>query len=150
MKIGNYEVQVPFVTTSSDKMRTLYELTRLSPGDKAIDLGSGDGRVVLELAKWGFNVTGYEKNSDLIKKTEERIKLTNLKHLITLHNSDFWEADLELYNLIYIYGMGSIMGRLEEKFEKEAKNGTILITNIFKLPHKKEKKRINGFYLYIK
>lgn len=150
MKIGGYELQIPFVTTASDKMNTLEELVKVAPGNNAIDLGSGDGRVVIELAKWGFKVTGYEIRDELVTKSKKRIEERGYSNQITIVHKSFWEADFAQADLIYIYGMGTIMGKLEEKFMKEARPGTVLITNIFRLPLLREKKEKNGFHIYKK
>ncbi len=150
MKIGGYELQIPFVTTASDKMKTLEELVKLAPGENAVDLGSGDGRVILELAKWGFHVTGYEIRNELVERSKKRVAERGYTKEITIIEKSFWDADLSQFDLIYIYGMGTIMGRIEEKFNTEARSGTVIITNIFRLPRLREKKEKNGFHLYSK
>ena len=153
MKIGSYELQVPFVTTASDKVKTITELAdfppSLIPQTQAIDLGSGDGRILLELAKKGFLTTGYEIKKPLVERTLQRITDAGLQERITLYHKSFWDADLSSFDLIYIYGMGSIMGRLEKKLLQEVKPGTKIITNIFRLPTLRPKKEKNSLYLYI-
>ena len=153
MKIGSYELQVPFVTTASDKVKTITELadfpSNLIPQIKAIDLGSGDGRILLELAKKGFLTTGYEIKKPLVERAIQRVTDANLHERITIYNKSFWDADLSSFELIYIYGMGSIMGRLEKKILQEVKPGTKVITNIFRFPTLKPKKEKNSLYLYV-
>lgn len=148
MKIGDYEIQVPFVTTASDTVKDLLSLLENKPIHHAIDLGSGDGRVILELAKRNIQVSGYEIKSPLVKRTQQRIRELGLTN-IEVFEKDFWGVDLAPFDLIYIYGMTTIMGRLEEKLEKEAKPGTLIITNVFSLPHWKVKKKKNYLHLYI-
>jgi len=150
MKIGTYEIQVPFVTTSSDKLKTLKKLSDLAPSPTAVDLGSGDGRVALELAKWGFDTTGYEIKKELVERSKIRALNMGIEDKVFFFEKDFWNENLSSFSLIYIYGMNSIMGRLEKKLETEMKSDAILITNIFKLPHWKVKKMENNFYLYYK
>lgn len=153
MKIGTYELQVPFVTTASDKTKYITELADFPfqeiPTIKAVDLGSGDGRVVLELAKKGLHVTGYEINDALVQKSRQRIKEVQLSQRATIIKKSFWEADLSAYDLVYLYGMGSILGRLEKKLEKELKPGTKVISNIFRFPTWKVKKEKHNLYLYV-
>lgn len=150
MKIGSYEINVPFVTTSSDKLKTLHKLVDIAKGQSAVDLGSGDGRIVLEFAKQGAIVHGYEFQTALVSKAKQRIKDANLEDKIIIFEKSFWDVSLTNYDLVYIYGMNSIMGRLEQKLESELKPGSKFISNIFKLPHWKPKKIENQFYLYIK
>lgn len=140
MKIGDYEIQVPFVTTSSDSLKTILEFAG-EPGQRVVDLGCGDGRVVLELAKAGFIVTGYEIKEPLVQRARERIHEAGLQQNAHAFHKDFWEADLSSFDIIYIYGMSTIMGRLEKKLEEECKPGAKIISNIFHFPRWKIKKR---------
>lgn len=149
MHIGDYEIQVPFVTTASDTVKDLLMLLHGQTIHNAVDLGSGDGRVILELGKEGIHTVGYELKEPLVKRTQIRIANANLPNVSVIQKS-FWDVDLSPFDLIYIYGMSTIMGRLEEKLEKEAKSGTVVITNVFTLPHWKEKKRKNYLHYYVK
>lgn len=149
MKIGGYEIQVPFVTTSSDSLKTVIELANFQPGQKAVDLGSGNGRVALELAKAGVEVWGYEIKPELVQRAKTRAEDLRLAN-IHFHVSDFWNVSLADFDVIYIYGMGSIMGRLEKKLAVEMKPGARFISNIFTLPHwriKKSKDNLNLYFL---
>ncbi len=149
MKIGNYELQVPFVTTSSDSLDTVIEFADIKSGKRAIDLGSGDGRVALELTKHGFEVVGIEHNEELVARARARATDLNLSNISFL-NTDFWNYELSDFDVIYIYGMGSIMGRLEEKLQKEMQPHARFISNVFRLPHWKVKKTKDNLYLYSK
>lgn len=150
MKIGNYELQVPFVTTSSDSLKTIRELADFQPGKTVVDLGSGDGRVALELAKADFKVTGYEIKPELVERAKKRAEELHLTARAHFYCKDFWTEDLSSFDVIYIYGMGSIMGRLEKKLEEEMKPGARFISNVFRLPHWKVKKQKDYLALYIK
>lgn len=153
MKIGSYELQVPFVTTSSDTVKSVVETADFPPEQRdrieAVDLGSGDGRVVLELAKKGFQVTGYEIKADLVQRSRQRIKNENLTTKAVIYHESYWDADLSPFDLVYLYGMGSILGRLEKKLEQELRPGTKVISNIFRFPTWKYKKSKDNLFLYI-
>ncbi len=149
MKIGSYEIQVPFVTTSADHIKTVLDFADIQRDTTVIDLGSGDGRMVLEFAKKGAEVTGYEIKHELVERSRFRIKEAKLSERAIIHEKSFWDADLSLYNIIYLYGMNSIMGRLEEKFAREVKPRTKIISNVFHFRHLKLKQSKNEVNLYI-
>ena len=148
MKIGSYEIQVPFVTTSSDTVKTLIDIVEITPGMKVIDLGSGDGRVILEFGKRKASVEGYEIKPELVERTLQRIHDAHLEEVVHVFNTSFWDVDLSQFDIIYLYGMQSILGRLEQKLDKEMKPGAVFISNIFRLPHWKVKKTKNNVHLY--
>lgn len=147
MKIGNYEIQVPFVTTSSDSLKTILEFAG-EPGQRVVDLGSGDGRVVLEFAKAGFQVTGLEIKPELVERANQRIIAAGLQANAQVFVKDFWTVSLSDFDIVYVYGMSTIMGRLEKKLEEELRPGTKIISNIFRFPSWKVKKEKNHVLLY--
>jgi len=149
MKIGGYELQVPFVTTSTDHIRTILEFADIEPGEKIVDLGSGDGRMVLEFAKAGALVTGFEVKSELVLRSRKRIEELHLATNATIYQKDFWTSDLSTFDLVYIYGMDSILSRLEKKLEQELRPGTKVISNVFRFPTWKVKRTKNFVHLYI-
>jgi cyclopropane fatty-acyl-phospholipid synthase-like methyltransferase len=158
MKIGDYEIQVPFVTTSSDNLKTVIELANIKPGERIVDLGSGDGRVILAFGKLAKRyeheqksvIHGFEIKPELVIRTNERIVQAGLQDIVSVYQKSFWDVDLSQYDRIYIYGMQSILGRLERKLEQEMRPGALFISNIFKLPHWKPKKKESDIYLYTK
>lgn len=150
MKVGSYEIQVPFVTTSTDNLKIIMQLVSPLPGKRVIDLGSGDGRVVLEFAKEGAIVHGCEIKEELVIRSRERIAKAGLDEFAKIYHKSFWEVDLALYDIVYIYGMRSILGKVEKKLEKELKPGALFISNIFRLPNWKPKKTMQNIHLYKK
>jgi 16S rRNA A1518/A1519 N6-dimethyltransferase RsmA/KsgA/DIM1 with predicted DNA glycosylase/AP lyase activity len=149
VKIGGYEIQVPFVTTSTDHIKSILELAAIKKGTSIVDLGSGDGRMVLEFAKAGGYVAGYEIKPDLVARSKKRISEAGLENNAVIYQRDFWTQNLSSFETVYIYGMGSIMGRLEQKLEKELQPGSTFVSNIFRLPHWKIKRTKNGVHLYV-
>ena len=116
---------------------------------KVVDLGSGDGRMILEFAKKGAICVGYEHKEHLVEKTKQRIKDAGLEEKAFVYQEDFWQVDLAAFDVIYIYGMRSIFRRLEEKIKTEARSGTKIISNVFMLPSMKVKRSKNFVHLYI-
>ena len=52
----------------------LFEIAKKAPGNKFVDLGSGDARVVIEFAQHGFESTGVEYNPFLVWWSRIKIK----------------------------------------------------------------------------
>lgn len=140
---------VPFVPSSPEHVVTMIELAKIKPNEKSADLGSGDGRIVLEFAKSGAQAHGYEIDKDLILKTESKIMEQKLDDRAFIHWKNYWEEDLSEYNIITIYGMTSIMTKLERKLFNELKPGSRIISNVFEFPTLKPMRVENNVYLYI-
>ncbi len=141
---------LPFVPSSTERLKTMIEMASVLPGEKAADLGAGDGRVVIALAKMGAEAHGYEIDPVLVQKALENIKEAGLSDKAFIHHQDFFGADLGEYDLLMIYGITSIMGKLEEKLEREMKIGARLVSNYFTLPTWDYEDKINDVLLYRK
>lgn len=83
-------------------IRTLLEHIDITPRDRFCDLGSGDGRVGLIVARnTKCTVVGYEWDESLHKLSvnTEKWMETGAKFF----NQDFRDVDLSSYDIIYIY-----------------------------------------------
>lgn len=96
-----------------------------------LDLGSGDGKVVLIASLFGVKATGIEIDDDLIK-TSERIK-KELKLKADFIKGDFFKHDFSKYDIIFINPDKGFENGLEDKLLKEL-NGKLSVYNQIFLP----------------
>ena len=141
---------VPYAPTKKSGVNKIIELANIRPGEKAIDLGSGDGRIVAALARAGADAYGIEINKMLIWFSKKYLKFLGLKNKTTIIENSFWDENYSSYDIITIFGQPLIMGRLEEKIFNEARPGTRIVVNRFKFPNKEYQRENKGIYLYIK
>lgn len=140
----------PYVATDDQTLKDILSAARLKKGEKAVDLGSGDGKVVIALAKKGAEVHGFEFNPLLVMYSRYRIKKAGLQNNAFIHWGDFWRNDFSPYDVIIIYGITYIMKRLEEKLYKEVKPDARVITNNFHFPSWKPTRKLRGIAVYTK
>jgi hypothetical protein len=137
-----------FAGTGDERLNNILKLAQVKPGQKTIDLGSGDGRVVIALAQAGARAVGVELNPWLVFKSRRLIKQASLDHQAAILRQDMWSCDLSPYNLVTVYGIGYIMADLEKKLKTELKPGSKVISVYFKFPNLKPKKTLGEVYLY--
>lgn len=137
-----------FVPSADDKLRTMLELAKVKPGQKVIDLGAGDGKIVINLAKQGIAAEGIEINPVLVKKAQLKIKQAGLEELAEVKKGNFWKLDYSDYDVIFLYGTTYIMERLEEKLMQELKPGAVVISNFFQFPNWEPESVKNEVRLY--
>lgn len=141
---------VPFVPSSKERLVTMIQLAEIVPGQKAVDLGSGDGQVVIEMARLGALAFGYEIDPNLVEKSLKNIEEAGLAGQAFIVNADYWDETLEQFEIVTIYGITGIMKRLENKLKKELKPGTKVISNFFTFPNWKPVKIQGDIYLYMR
>ena len=50
----------PYIPSDQSTIKRMIKFAKVKKGEKAVDLGAGDGRVIVELAKAGAIAYGYE------------------------------------------------------------------------------------------
>lgn len=126
----------------------MISLSDIKSGEKAIDLGSGDGRLVIALAKKGIEAHGYEINPFLVWLSRNNIKRVGLEGEAFIHFKNFWYVDFSEFNVVTVYGISYMMKRLEAKLRKELKPGSRIVSNCFAFPNWPYFKKEDKVYLY--
>jgi len=139
---------LPFVPSSEERLKTMVALAAVLPGQKAADLGSGDGRIVIALAKEGAEAHGFEIDYRLAKEARKKIHEEGLENRAFIHQQDFFKADLGDFDILTVYGITSIMGPLEGKLRSELKPGARVISNFFSFPTWEHEVKVGEVYVY--
>ena len=137
----------------------------VSAEDFLIDLGSGDGRIVLTAAKvFGARGFGVEIKDDLVKKSNEAAKNEGLAERVKFMKQDLFKTDLSQATVITMYLLPDTVNLLKDKFLSELRPGTRIVSHDYPLtgwiPEKyvqmdlEDKVQISGvtttlIYLYI-
>lgn len=118
---------------SSDAVHGLFRKIHLEKYSSFIDLGSGDGKIVL-IASLFTKAEGIEADSDLIKtgnRIRDRLKIS--KEKAGFIEGDYLDIDLSGYDIIFV-NPDSPMYELEKKLRREMKDDALLIIagNLYK------------------
>jgi cyclopropane fatty-acyl-phospholipid synthase-like methyltransferase len=94
----------PFVPTPLHVGRQMLDLAGVTATDHVFDMGSGDGRLMIQAAKlYGARCTGFEINRELCEMARQAIDREGLADRITLHQADFMQADLTQASVVLLY-----------------------------------------------
>lgn len=137
-----------FLPTKKNDVALMMRLLRVEGGDVAVDLGSGDGRMVIALAKAGAEAHGYEHNSFLVWWSRYKIKRAGLSGKAFIHRGNFWNADFSKFTIMTVFGIGYIMKPLKEKIHLEGKPGLRIVSYTFSFPDWEPKFKKAGIYIY--
>ena len=96
--------EVPFVVTPDNVTLAMLELAKVGPKDYVIDLGSGDGRIVIVAAKkFGAKALGVELVPELVRKSRESAKKAGVAKRAEFREQDLFKTDLAPATVITMY-----------------------------------------------
>ncbi len=124
----------PFLPSFRQSVAKMIEFADIQPGDKAVDLGSGEGRIVIALAKKGIEAHGYEINPVLVIWSWVNVVLSGTYGKAHIHWGNFWSKDLSQFTIVTLFGLTKIMPELEKKLSGELKPGARVVSNVFTFP----------------
>jgi SAM-dependent methyltransferase len=115
----------------------MLDLARVTPKDTVMDLGSGDGRTVIQAGKRGARGIGVEFNPDLVAHSRQLAQKEGVADRVKIERGDLFEYDLSQASVITLFLLPSINIKLRPKL-LDLKPGTRIISNTFTMdewPH---------------
>jgi len=110
------ELDVPYVTTPQNVVDAMLELAQVGPGDRLLDLGSGDGRIVITAARrFGISGLGIEIDPSLVELSRKNASSQGVAERARFVVDDLMTADLSRFNVITMYLLPDVNLRLRPK-----------------------------------
>jgi SAM-dependent methyltransferase len=123
------ELDVPFVVTPDNVTREMLKLAGVKPGDFVIDLGSGDGRIVIVAAKqFGARGLGVEIVPELVEQSRENARRAGVAERVEFRVQDLFETDLSQATVITMYLLPDVNLKLRPKLQA-LKPGTRIVSH---------------------
>ncbi len=125
----------PYVPSNKRAAEAMIRLSKLKKDTRVIDLGSGDGRLLLLAAKQGALAQGFEINPYLVLLTRLRALFGHYKGSVKVSWGNLWNAPISDADVVFVYLLPWRMEELAAKLTKELKTGTLVISNSFIFPN---------------
>jgi SAM-dependent methyltransferase len=94
---------VPYVNTPMEIVERMLRMAEVRKGDHVIDLGSGDGRIVIEAAKRGATGMGVDLDASLVKLATENAARAGVAERAEFRVMDLFDADLSPATVVAFY-----------------------------------------------
>jgi SAM-dependent methyltransferase len=96
--------EVPFVTTPDNVTLAMLELAQVGPADFVLDLGSGDGRIVIQAAKrFGARGLGVEIVPELVERSRQNAERAGVGDSARFVVQDLFATDLAVATVVTMY-----------------------------------------------
>jgi hypothetical protein len=131
----------PYLPTLKSQVGFALELADIKSGQTLLELGCGDGRVVIAAAK-----RGYELNPILALIAWSRTRRYGKQ--VKIICADFWHVSLPKSEAIFVFLLPKYMKKLNIKIEEEAFKPVKLVSFAFAIPDREPDGESAGVYLY--
>jgi SAM-dependent methyltransferase len=133
----------PYVPTLDAQARTALELLELKPGQTVLELGSGDGKVLVLAAQSGLSAVGIELNPFLVLISKYRTR--HYRKQVRVLWGDFWRTTWPECDGVFVFLLDSFMPKLDERMKRINRP---LVSFAFKIPNRQPDVEKNGVFLY--
>ncbi|MCL2451793.1 class I SAM-dependent methyltransferase [Candidatus Saccharibacteria bacterium] len=112
----------PFVPTRRKWIHDAMKLAQVGVGDVVVDLGSGDGAVLLAALRCGARrAVGYEINPLLVFLSS--LRLRRFRKKVVIKTGDFFRAELPAdTTVIYLFQVEKVLKKIPDFIEKQRPN----------------------------
>lgn len=123
----------PWVPTKANDVQRFIALADIQPNQTMVDLGCGDGRLLVAAADANTNVQaiGYELSLFPYLLAHARRLFSSNRKNIHIHYGNALTKNLHDADIVYSFLMPKIHTKLKEKFTKELKPGAKMITYVW-------------------
>jgi methyltransferase family protein len=124
------ELDTPYVPTPRVVVDRMLELARLKPGEMVIDLGSGDGRIMIEAAsRYGARGFGVEIDPWLVKRSNEAAAKAGVADRVKFLQQDLFKTDFHEANVLTLYLLPDVNLALRPKILAELRPGARVVSH---------------------
>ena len=147
---GKDVIWVPTPNAAVDQMLLL---ARVTPNDVVIDLGSGDGKIVIAAAKrFGARARGIEYSPDLVETSRRNARIDGVADRARFVQGDLFDADFRDATVVTLYLLTSLNLKLRPKL-LDMRPGTRVVSHVFRMgdwePDETAKTGASEIYLWV-
>ena len=120
----------PFVVSPDAVVERMLYLAQPKAGERLVDLGSGDGRIVIEAAKrFGAQGLGVDIDPRLVRLATENAKRAGVESLARFEVRDLFETDLHGVDVVTMYLLPEVNRKLLPRFVDQLRPGARIVSH---------------------
>ncbi len=137
-----------YVPTKDETVKKMIEMADLKKGNTVVDLGSGDGRILIAAAKKGAKAIGYEIDPILVAESKRKINKAGVSDNAKANLKNMWQADFNEADVIFVYLFPKYLAKLKKMLEDNLTHPVKVISNDYQIPETEPITVKDNIYLY--
>ena len=127
------EPEVPYVPTPEPMVEAMLDLAEVGADDFLIDLGSGDGRIVIAAAGRGARALGVDIDPARVAEATNAARRAGVEGRVSFRRQDLFATPLGEASVIAIYLLPDVNLRLRPRLLTELRPGARIVSHAFNL-----------------
>jgi len=150
---GLPDVPTPYLPSTSVAVDEMLRLADVGPSDLVVDLGSGDGRVVIAAARdYGARGLGIEIDSKLVEESQANARQAGVADRVIFRHGNVLTADYKAATVVTLYLLPALVNKLKPRLLAELKPGTRIVAHDYGFSDWKPDRHAiisKTYYLYV-
>jgi hypothetical protein len=123
---------VPYVPTPMNVVEAMLDIAKVGPADFVIDLGSGDGRIVITAAtKYGARGFGVDLDGALVSEARRQAERAGVKDRVEFYTRNLFITDIDKATVLTSYLFPQVNLALRPRIFNELRPGTRVVSHEF-------------------
>src|SRR5712671_5121267 len=124
------DLDTPYVPTPQAVVDRMLDIAQVKAGDVVIDLGSGDGRIMITAAKrHGAQGFGVEIDPRLVQRSNEEARRLGIADRVKFLRQDLFNTDFHEADVLTLYLLPDVNIALRPRILAELKPGTRVVSH---------------------
>lgn len=153
--VSAVELDVPYVETPDDIATLMMDMAQITPQDYVIDLGTGDGRLVLAAVKRGASGLGVDLDPQRIEEANANASKAGVTDKVKFVIGDLFKTDISQATVLTLFLNSEVNMRLRPILFEQLKPGTRVVSHNFDMedwqPDQQQELMVNdrnNFYIH--
>ncbi len=124
-------LDAPYWQTPPEVVEAMLDLAAIRPGERLLDLGCGDGRIVIAAARREAQALGVDIDARRIAEAEAAAHAAGLAGRASFRREDLFTSPVDTADVITLYLLGHVNAWLRPRLAGAARPGTRIVSHAF-------------------
>ena len=124
------KLDAPYIATDYQVVDAMLAMAEVRPDDHVIDLGSGDGRILIAAARsHGALGLGVDIDPERVREAEANARAAGVAHRVQFRRQDLFDTPLEDADVVTLYLTRDVNLRLRPRILAQMRPGTRIVSH---------------------
>lgn len=129
---GGPKLDVPYATTRPETIALMLDMAGVGPDDHVIDLGTGDGRILIAAARdRGARGLGVDIDPVMVRRARAAANRAGVADRVTFEVADLFETPLGDADVVTMFLLPEVNLRLRPRLHAELRPGARVVSHVF-------------------